>query len=578
MPKKTVTKSLPNPPSAAPSKVRAAILTGGLEFDAKKYEFSEAFVPARNVENPLEVHTTQEMIECLRRRDDVEIEAKVIGLEGKSKRWTMAEMDRKSFIAAFGRRDSKAIRESVDGFNTDLDTFGAARVGEDYTPLLGGPFAKQLYLRDYLRMHSAAFFAYHHDPAARAAVNIMTDFTLGRGWEISTDNKTAQALWDAFAKVNNLEHQLEQFATEVGIYGEAMFYWLPNHERFITFNPRPGQPIPRAAIPRVRLIDPSNIAEVITHPEDISHVLAYQWLAPTQYQTYTTKGVPSSKFIFQQIPAGLIDHFRINSVSNEKRGRSDYFPALGYMKRLRDTVNYSVIAMQKSAAWSIDTTIEGDDSDIDSYKQAMAELGTLPPAGSEFIHTAAVKREYLSNGATGKAGESPTFSWCLSMICAATGIPLSYLGTHLSGGQTRASALVATEPVAKRFERRQRLYERALKSLFDRLMAAAGIDAACEVTFPELITQDRSAKLRDVQLAESAGYISKRRAAIIVAKELGVTDYDFDKETEEISREVILMPMSPLTDEPQIDNAFDPGTAGLTGQEKKAIKDSETTT
>lgn len=576
MPRKKATTV--NPPAEKPSQLRAAILAGGLEFDAKRYEFSEAFVPARNVENPMECHTTQEMIECLKRRPDVEVEARVVAMDPKTKRWAIAEMDKRDLINAFQRRDSKALRESIDGFNTDLDTYGGSRVGEDYTPILGGPFAKQLYIRDYLRMHSAAFFAYHHDPAARAVVNIMTDFTLARGWELTTDNPAAQALWDAFAKVNDISGQLEQFAQEIAIYGETMLYWLPQNERYITFNPRPGEVIPRAAIPRVRVLDPSNIAEIITHPEDITHVLAYQWVAPTQYQSYTVKGTPASKFIFQQIPAGLIDHLKINSVSNEKRGRSDYFPALGYMKRLRDTVNYSVISMQKAAAWSIDTTIEGDDSDIDAYRSAMAELGTIPPAGSEFIHTASVKREYLSNGATGKAGESPTFSWCLSMICTATGIPLNYLGTHLSGGQTRASALVATEPVAKRFERRQKLYERALVKMFDRLMEKAKLQATCEVSFPELITQDRSAKIRDIQAAEVAGYISKRRAATLVAKELGVSDYDFREEAEVINADAALEPMvsNPLTDDALFSGDTD--TAGLTGEEKKDIKDTERTT
>lgn len=566
-----------SPAEYTPTKSRAALLAGGLEFDPKKYEFNEAFVPA-NIKNPMEVHTTQEMVEAMKADPKIELEARVIAI-GKN-RWTTGLIERDDFIRSFERKNTKRLRESIDGFNTDQNDFSSSRVGEDYTPLLGGPFAKQLYIRDYLRMHSAAFYAFHHDPTARAVVNIMTDFTLSRGWELTTENRAAQALWDAFAKVNDLNTQMEQFAQEVCTYGESMWYWLPGNERFIVFNPKPGQEIPRAMIPRVRVLDPSNIAEVITHPEDITHVLAYQFLAPTQYQTYTTPGVASSKFIFQQIPASLIQHYKINAASNEKRGRSDYFPALGYMKRLRDTVNYSVIGMQKAAAWSIDTTIKGDDSDIQAYKDAMAELGSIPPAGSEFIHTEGVTRSYLSNSAAGKSSESPTFSWCLSMIACSTGIPVSYLGTHLSGGQTRASALVATEPVAKRFERRQKLYERVLQEMFTRLMERAGVKGAeCEVTFPELITQDRSAKLRDIDLAESRGFISKSRAATLFAKELGVSNYDYRKEMADIDREQMgPSSLNPLTD-PGIEKtppAED--TAGLTGTEKADIKDQETTT
>lgn len=232
-------------------------------------------------------------------------------------------------------------------------------------------------------MISACFYAYHHDPVARDIVSIMVDFTMGRGFNLvatGKDGPAAQVLWDAFSKVNELPRQLEHFCTEMSIYGETMWWWLPDNNARIVQQPFQGEKIPKAAIPRVRLIDPSNIAEIITVPEDpIAGVLYYVWLAPTQYQMWTDGQQPTTKFIYQQIPANQIMHERVNSVSNEKRGRSDYFPALGYMKRLRDGVNYALVAQQKAAAWCVDTTIEGDQTDIDDYVDGQNSLGPVPP-------------------------------------------------------------------------------------------------------------------------------------------------------------------------------------------------------
>ena len=549
---------------------RAETLAKGLIFDPEKYEYKEDFVPG-DIDNPLDVHTVAEMIECLKRHPEVELDARVICTDGQTK--TVKRMDRKEFLERAEVKDSVKFRESLDAFASDDVGYNGGSVGQDFTPLVGGPFFKQLYQRDYLRMHASSFYAYHHDPIARAVTNIISDFTLGRGFRVDSKDSKALLLWNAFAKINNIEQMMEHISQELTIYGETMLYWLPNNQTHIMFNLRQGDFIPKGILPRVRVIDPSNIYEIITAPEDIYNVIAYQWLAPTQYQIFSTSKAPTSKFIFQQLPADQIDHFKINSVSNEKRGRSDYFPSLGYMKRLRDSINYSVISMQKAAAWSIDTTIEGNDDDIAAYIESQS-ASTIAPAGSEFVHTAAVKREYLSNSAVSKGMGDTTFNWCLNMICASTGIPVGYLGTHLQGGSTRASALVATEPVAKKLEKRQKVYERILQKMWDRLMETFGITADCEITFPELITQDRSKKIQDVAFAETGRYIAHERAAEMIAKELDISNFDYQAEQKTIQGEgssiTPEVDFSPLTMPPTISPA-----SAISGDEKKAIKDNE---
>lgn len=560
---------------------RSRVLKNGLTFNEKKYEFDDNFVPWNKDKDGNQVHTVIELYDLLKQSPEMQVEGTALAVSPKERKMGRVKIDRKIFMEAIEKNEKVSFRESIadTAFLTDQDgsSSGGMLVGQDYVPLLGGPFNKQLYIYDYLRMHSYSFFAVNHWPLAHAAVNIITDFTLGRGFRVDVQDMEgkphprASALWDAFEEANDLQMLLHNAAREISVYGETMVWWLPDNETKIGYQLRPGQMPAKGLLPRVRLIDPSCIWDICTYPEDITRVLYYQWVAPTQYQIYTSSDAPSTKFIMQQIPADQVDHYKINCMSNEKRGRSDLFSALGFIKRLNDSVNYSIIALQKASAWSIDTTVEGNQADLDAYAQDQAMLGTIPQAGSEFVHTSKITRQYLGNQAASRGGSSAAFDWCFSQACMAMGIPVSYFGTHLSGGQTRASALVATEPVAKRFEIRQGVYDRMLQKMSKRLFKLFGIeDAQIEVTMPELLVQDRSAKLKDLALAETQGWLSKDHAATIASKEFQISKYDYELEKEEISAQSPgLGEISPLTAPGE--EAGQP--TGVSGEMRKDVAD-----
>lgn len=588
-------------PPSGDRATRMHALTEG-NYDPKTYEFDSKFKPA-HPENPWTVHTTAELLQCLEKNPQIELDARVLAFtkDGLKRVPTNA----KQFKESFGKYDDKILKmlEGGDSFANDTGSFSSF-VGQDFTPLLGGPFYKnQYYYEDYIRMHSECFFAYHHDPIAKAFMSITKDFVLGTGFEVqcdTSDRKGAVALatWKAFVKANDLDQQIDDACNELGIYGEVMWWKLPKNQTKIIYRLGPQDTIPLGVIPRVRLLDPSNMVEIVTYPEDITRKLFYVWLTPTQYQIYTagtTSGLadsvpvqPTLKFIYQQILADQILHYKVNSVSNEKRGRSDLFPILGYLKRLRDTVDYSIIALQKQSAWAIDTTIDGNQGDIDAYVASQRALGTIPQAGSEFVHSKAVTREFLAS-AGGKGMSSEAFLWVLSMCCAGVQIPFNYLGTHLSGGSTRASAIVATEPVAKKMEKRREMIKRMIQDLWDWLMSEAGLgEIPCHIIFPEIITQDRSAKFKDLALGQEQGWFSPQRAATTAAKEMGFNDYEYKTEVEEIKEEMDDLPQ-PLTAPAQTDAempipAEKPEMAGggidqdeesqmaLTGQDRSEIK------
>lgn len=564
-------------PEQSPSDVVVKVIRNSA-FDESKYEALDRFEPTPNPTFKT-ARTVSEAISAIAKDPKIEVEARVLAVkEGKV---GYRKLTREKFLEAVKKGPGRVrFKENNDPFATDAHFPNV--VGDDYVPLLGGPFNKQLYIYDFLKQEAQCFFAYNHDPVAKAFVEITKEFTLGRGFRVDSKDERALAIWRAFEEVNNLQEMMDYIATQISVDGEIMLWWLPNKQTKIGWQLGPGQEVPKGFLPRVRMMDPSSCWEIVTFPEDITRVLYYQFVFPTQYQIYTAPGVPTSKFIFQQIASPEMDHFRINSYQNEKRGRSDLFSALGYLKRLRDSVNYEIIASQKCAAYAIDTTIEGSQTDINNYIQAQNNGGTIHPAGSEFVHTSKIKREYQGVQGTSRGGENNSFNWALNMACMAVRIPVSYLGTHLSGGTTRASALVATEPVAKKFESRQQVYEKIVKKMWNRVIWEwAGIKADCEVTFPEIITQDRSAKIKDIKIAEDAGYISRKRAATTVAKELGFGDYEYDSERVEIEKEnppplspTIIAPLTAPASDSGGDfgsNDPEPKPSAVTGEERRKV-------
>ena len=125
----------------------------------EQYEESDLSPTAQN-NKYLKIKTVHQLFEALQNPDntDLDIEARVLCVEKGEGRATMVPMNKVSFVESFKKNARlKKFKESIDYFAYDMEMTSGNRVGDDYTPLLGGPFNKQLYLHDYLRMHSYVF-------------------------------------------------------------------------------------------------------------------------------------------------------------------------------------------------------------------------------------------------------------------------------------------------------------------------------------------------------------------------------------------------------------------------------------
>lgn len=448
---------------------------------------------------------------------------------------------RESGLPGYGQMRKVRLREGeMDWWGYGLDNNPSPWGGgltTPYIPMLPGPATRQLYWRDYFAMSAKAFEASNHNPLAKRATELHTEFVIGRGVECKAKTDTGQKCWDAFWRRNNMDERLEELTGDIYVYGEL----------FLRFFPAKGNPRELD----VRSLDPAGIYEIVSDQEDWESVYFYHQQEQERAQLFAPPGgdiAPQgptdanavTRYVVRQIPAEEVDHFRVNARSGEARGRSDLFSALGFLKRLQDLLTSKVVRTDMEARMVFDLMVKGNAGDVTAIREALFPGGKPPEPGTVVAHNENAELQGLAFDRTG-AGEDTTVDEIVEMVANGVGVSRQYIWTAgKSSGAARAGALVATEPSQKRFERRQRLMQRILRRMADRVFGAAGLsgeDAEMEFIFPSIAVEERSAALKDIAFAESMGWISKKTGATMSARQLDIETFDFEDEQEAIAEE-----------------------------------------
>jgi hypothetical protein len=471
--------------------------------------------------------------------------------------------------AYFQRVQSPRSRRSqeADPFDsgTEPQLFGPFDPNQytEYAPTYGGPFFKQLYLYDYLKMHAYAFEAWNHNPLAHRIVNGLAQYSLGRRFDWRVDPKAdpkKEGIWEDFAERVNLRQRLSKYwARERSIYGEFML----NKANWNS-------------------IDPSTVWEIVTNPDDITDVYYYYRSYPTAYQLYTgikVPGVagaemqPSQRYIIEQIPYTQVLHIKKNCVSNEKRGRSDLFPILGWLKRVKDLYNAQVIRAQMQASYIWDVTIDGGPQDVNAY---VSQYASMPLPGSTHVHNKAVDRKPMPVAPTGRGASGGDISdSLLAFIATSVGLPKDFFNIIATGGGSRATALVAAEPFTKVVEDEQADWEYLLTKMAEAVFEQAGMKYEAgdiEFIFPSVTKDTTSETVKNIMLGEAQGYISKRTAGTMYGQEMNITTYDFEDEQQRMSEDTqagLNQTGSPVP--PPGRNGMEPGTDGTVATDESPI-------
>jgi len=460
--------------------------------------------------------------------------------------------------------------DDSQSYDFSTQTMPIAKGDAEYTPIMGGPFSKQLYLFDFLSMHAKAFEMWNHNPVAHQIIKITTYFTLGRGIQVKFKSPNAQKHWEKFEKRNKFYYMMrEHWSDELFRDGEL------NLRIFKDSIGSTGDVI-------VRRCDPSTIWEIVSDPEDIEKIYYYHQQYPTPYQVFYTINpldIPSTKYVINHIPANEMLHYKINCDSGEKRGRSDLFCVMTWLKRLKDFYTARVIRaiMQSCVVWK--DVIKGDNADVQA---AMTLYGTNPPLAGT-LHWENESSTLSPMTVDIKAADARDDGEALlNLISVGVGIPKQYLG--LGSESAKATAVVATEPGMKKFQDRQEVIKQivtdvgtivteegmragvippqevampeqvgqriieaiksadfwtAIKLLW--IVVKGGqlmdTDKTFDVIIPELIIEDRTAKIKDLTMMKLNSWISNETAATIAAKEMHIDTFDFKKEAQKIAKE-----------------------------------------
>jgi hypothetical protein len=438
-------------------------------------------------------------------------------------------------------REARALRYKIakrlsrEGFGDDfISGFGPNLMMDpnqytEFVPTMGGPFFKQLYLYDYLKQHAYAFEAWNHNPLAKRIIQLLGQYSLGRRFTVRVKDKRKERAWDEAEHLHKITKKISEFWTnEANIYGEIFV----DTDTF-------------------QSVDPSTIWDVITDPDNIDDAYYAYQSYPTAYQQftgYTVPGepgsakVPAQKFILRQIPMSKLLHMKFNCVSNEKRGRSVLFPILGWMKRVKDLYNAQVIRQWLLASFIWDVTIKGNQADVDAYAAAYSGI---PMPGSLHVHNENVTRAPMAaveNSGGGGNTSASVADNILSFIATAVGIPKEFFNIANRGGGSRAAALTSAEPFTKVIEDLQSKWEGFIKELFARVMEQAGLEyepGDVEILFPSVTKDTTTETIKNLQACETQGWIAKRTAAEMAAKELNITEYDFEEEQGKIKQDEI---------------------------------------
>jgi hypothetical protein len=326
----------------------------------------------------------------------------------------------------------------------------------EFVPITSGPFFKQLYIYDYLKMHSTAFAMVNHNALAAAAIKIYERFTIGRGISYSIKDDQVRKVWESFWRRNNMKQKFKQMARDLPWQGELMLRFYEKSRGVTNF----------------RVLDPSTCWEVVTDPEDIEEVYYYHFQWPTPYQTWVSGQIPSSKYIIQQVPPTNIMHIKVNVSSQEKRGRSVLLPAMPWIQRFNDFYNGQTIKAVLEANLVFKIKVKGDQTDVDSFLENPA-LTELPPPGGVWIENEAVDLTATSTVLTAGRGSQGIGQQIASIVAASMCLPNEYFNIEGAAGGARATALVRTDPAVKTIEDQQQILKETGEQIFERIIAEA---------------------------------------------------------------------------------------------------------
>jgi len=359
--------------------------------------------------------------------------------------------------------------------------------------------------RTYSVRRARAYF--NRDPLSGQAVRIWTDYALGRGigWKAKDDKvgEILRSFWDAKVNEPLLSNQGQRKSSDkLLVDGEIFFIFFIG-----------GKDV------KIRRIDPLEITEIITDPDDLETKVLYkrEWIN-TQSQQYTryypdwsladtSKEFPDVYTTMQRATAeaGIIYHVPFRTLG--VRGLSLLLSGMDWAKAHRKFLEARASITQSLARFAWKAKLKGTPAQVaaeavalrSSYVGGAGEENNPPPTpGSTFVENegynlTAIKTE------SGAAAAQVDANMLLQIFGSAVGVFPHYFG---AGEAFRLATATAMErPMRIQFEAYQQLWADVYDNIFNFVMDKNNVaedKRFVDIDFPPVAEKDANEKIKAI--------------------------------------------------------------------------------
>jgi hypothetical protein len=371
------------------------------------------------------------------------------------------------------------LKESVSDVEKSLAIEGWVKLGSNnMSDLTGASRSEYVKKSRYL---------YNFDPLAKQSIRLWTDYSFGSGISWNSDNEGVKAALDKFwqNKKNRsvLSAKGQRKSSDKALTdGEVFFALFLGPDGEVT----------------IRWIDPLEITEAITDPDDIEDVRYYkrEWTnaqnqtRTSYYRSHTNmddEATPDSTG--KEITAtedAIVYHVAFNSIG--QRGNPLLLPVIGWIEQYRLFLAARIAIIRALARFAWATKTKGGAAAVAAVKAAVD--GVSPRAGSNLVTNEAVQVEPIKTD-TGSANASTDGRMLKLQICAGVGIPEQYYGDIATGNL--ATARTVELPMLKQFGSYQQIWADVWIDIFNIVLDHNRVsedDRFIDVDMPEIAPSD----------------------------------------------------------------------------------------
>lgn len=400
----------------------------------------------------------------------------------------------------------------------------------------------------------ASYYYWQRDPLMGRAVQLIKDYTFGRGVTWSARDPRVKPILKAFW--DDRDNRI--VAKAVGQWELAERLVLAGEVFFVFFvNLYTGHV-------KVRAVNPTEVQQIICHPEDNEKRLYYERLWYRQSYNFESRAWRQGRTRRDLIPDWdnaeaeystvgdrntlvVMHYVKINS--HGPRGVPLLYRVLPWIKAYKGFMEDRATLTLAAATFAFKQKIKGSTAAVARMRQLWADVsaryGATGGSGKERREGAQTLIE--NEGASldqfnfdTRSGNAYTDGRMIrQQVAAGTGITEQ----NLTGDPSVANLASATQmegPMQKMFESWQQLWKDEYSDIFDFVIRMAieygqlppDVDRSVEVNFPPIVTKDLPTVINAVaQLISAQGlaqvqYIPARRLAAYIAEAFGETDVD----------------------------------------------------